>query len=155
MLRGAQRTDKRGRGFDSRPGTTAYNLEQVIHTYMPLSPSSIILYWPWAVMPGGWVGNPCVGLVEDLWLMSPAWWLPNIGIISGLLHLCSTYRCGTLSYLTQVLVSEWKDILKTASFWARDPFKTHGFTNVRETRKRDSQKKADSSEYNEQYPVVY
>ena len=47
----------RGRGFESRLGMQRKNLGQVCHTYVPLSPSSISLYCPGAVMTNDWEGN--------------------------------------------------------------------------------------------------
>ena len=36
--------DAKGRGFDSRPFVSGNNLGKVVHTHVPLSPSSIIWY---------------------------------------------------------------------------------------------------------------
>jgi len=51
----------RGRGFDSRLGTRRKNVEQVSHTYVPLSPSSISWYWP----KGPTAGKVTAGLAES------------------------------------------------------------------------------------------
>jgi len=47
-----------GRGFKSYSGQKLHNVVgQVVHTYVPLSPSSITWYWPNAVKLCGWEGN--------------------------------------------------------------------------------------------------
>ena len=60
--------DTKGRGFDSRPlHYQGQNIGQVVHTHMPLSPSSIIWYWSrggdavaWKVTVGLASHWPCV-----------------------------------------------------------------------------------------------
>jgi len=56
-----------GRGFNSYSGhKLRNNLGQVVHSYMPLSPSSITWYRPRAVMLCGWEGNRSgAGLAES------------------------------------------------------------------------------------------
>jgi len=71
-----------GCGFKSYSGQKlSNNPGQVVHTYVPLSPSSITWYQPTVVMLCGWMVTAGLAesngsLLQGGWLKSPAGWLP-------------------------------------------------------------------------------
>ena len=86
---GSQTCDKQVVGLNPGWHAAECNPGKVVHPHVPLSPSSIIWYWP----TGGdarWLGRwprtwrKVMAAYHRLW--SPAGWLPRTGISSGTLR---------------------------------------------------------------------